>query len=186
MLQSLGAEPNAAGGFVVAMDMGTRETGQTADLVSGESAEAVAVPSGALLHRRQLLLASAGGLVVLAGCSGQSRPVGGGTNSAAGSVVPGGTVLAKVSDVPVGGSISVKVSGAKVLIARPAADAVAAFSAVCTHMGCTVAAAGKEFHCPCHGSRFDATTGAVKAGPAPAALPSIPVRVVGGNIVSGT
>ena len=184
MAHSAGVESNVAGGFVVATVVGTRGTDQPADPASGARADAAPVPSGALLHRRQLLLAGAGGLVVLSGCSGRSRPVGGGRSP--GSVVPGGTVLAKVADIPVGGSISTKVSGANVLIAHPVAGTFVAFSAVCTHRGCTVAAAGTEFRCPCHGSRFDAATGAVTAGPAPTGLPPIPVQVVDGDIVSGT
>jgi cytochrome b6-f complex iron-sulfur subunit len=45
-----------------------------------------------------------------------------------------------------------------------------AISAVCTHLGCTVAAPeGGGFYCPCHGSRF-APSGAVIAGPAPRPL----------------
>jgi cytochrome b6-f complex iron-sulfur subunit len=51
-------------------------------------------------------------------------------------------------------------------------------SAVCTHLGCTVqlvrqaaagTAAGYEFHCPCHGSKYRAD-GTPYAGPAPRPL----------------
>ncbi len=42
-------------------------------------------------------------------------------------------------------------------------------SAICTHLGCTVNRAGTGFHCPCHGSVFDAQ-GMVKSGPAPRRL----------------
>jgi nitrite reductase/ring-hydroxylating ferredoxin subunit len=42
-------------------------------------------------------------------------------------------------------------------------------SAVCTHLGCTVNNTGNGYHCPCHGSLFDAQ-GKVKGGPAPRPL----------------
>ena len=44
-------------------------------------------------------------------------------------------------------------------------------SAVCTHLGCTVAhfQSDQRFHCPCHGSVF-AADGSVQHGPAPRAL----------------
>lgn len=45
-----------------------------------------------------------------------------------------------------------------------------AVSAVCTHLHCTVNLAGNGFHCPCHGSVFDAG-GKVLSGPAPSPLP---------------
>ncbi|MHC5010811.1 MAG: QcrA and Rieske domain-containing protein, partial [Planctomycetota bacterium] len=54
-----------------------------------------------------------------------------------------------------------------------------ALSAVCTHLGCTVSRAGDGFHCPCHGSRFDAD-GTNTAGPAPRPLPWRPL-VLGGD-----
>jgi cytochrome b6-f complex iron-sulfur subunit len=61
-----------------------------------------------------------------------------------------------------------------------------AFTAICTHMGCTVApAGGLHLKCPCHGSTYDAATGKNTGGPAPKPLAEIPVTVQGGSIVSG-
>jgi Rieske Fe-S protein len=51
-------------------------------------------------------------------------------------------------------------------------------------MGCTVLPAGKQLHCPCHGSIYSASTGAVLRGPAPRPLPRVPVRVDNGNVVT--
>jgi Rieske Fe-S protein len=70
------------------------------------------------------------------------------------------------------------------LVARPTASGVVAFSAVCTHMACTVAVAGREYQCPCHGSAFDAFTGAVLVGPATEPLAPVAVRVVGDQVVA--
>ena len=92
--------------------------------------------------------------------------------------------LAEVADVPVGGSLLVTASsGAKVLVAQPEEGTVVAFSAVCTHMGCTVMPDGAELHCPCHGSVYDLASGDNVAGPAPRPLDQIPVEVRDGLVV---
>jgi Rieske Fe-S protein len=59
-----------------------------------------------------------------------------------------------------------------------------AYSAVCTHQGCTVAYQNGELACPCHGSVFDPSKkgGAVLNGPARAPLPQIPIKVQSGGI----
>jgi menaquinol-cytochrome c reductase iron-sulfur subunit len=64
---------------------------------------------------------------------------------------------------------------ARVFVVREK-DALRALSAVCTHLGCTVGREGDAFHCPCHGSRFDAT-GRNVAGPAPRPLSWHPLEL---------
>jgi len=80
----------------------------------------------------------------------------------------GGKALAKLDDIKVGEAIAATgADGAKILISRPTATTVAAFSAICTHMGCTVAPAGQELDCPCHGSKYDISGRVFKGMPAP-------------------
>jgi Rieske Fe-S protein len=95
-------------------------------------------------------------------------------------------VIAQLSDVPVGGSAAARgPSGQKLLLGRPTVTTVVAFSAVCTHQGCTVEPSGAELGCPCHDSVFDAFTGRVLSGPASRPLAAFPVRVVGTDVVAG-
>ncbi|MGZ3450974.1 MAG: FAD-dependent oxidoreductase [Polyangiales bacterium] len=65
-----------------------------------------------------------------------------------------------------------RVDGEKVAVFRETDGTVHAFSPVCSHKGCHVAfnAAESSWDCPCHGSRFDASTGEVLNGPAIQAL----------------
>jgi Rieske Fe-S protein len=93
--------------------------------------------------------------------------------------------VAKLSDVDVGAAIEAMLpSGAPVIVARPDAQQVVCFSAVCTHEGCTVAPSGDKLNCPCHGSQFDALTGKVLHGPANRPLPRVGVAVRTGEIVT--
>jgi Rieske Fe-S protein len=110
----------------------------------------------------------------------------GGSGDSAATTSSGGSgsqVLVKLSAVPVGGAVSAKApDGKPILITQPTAGTVVGLSARCTHMGCTVAPAGKELDCPCHQSSYD-LNGKNLGGPAPSPLPPFPVKVVGGDVV---
>ncbi|MFF2390397.1 Rieske (2Fe-2S) protein [Agromyces sp. NPDC058104] len=97
-----------------------------------------------------------------------------------------GDDVGALADVPVGGSIDATIDGEPALIAQPTAGEVVAFSAICTHQQCVVAAAGEEFHCPCHGSIYEAATGEVVQGPAIDPLTPIAVAVSGDRIVTAS
>jgi rieske iron-sulfur protein len=58
-------------------------------------------------------------------------------------------------------------------------DGYAAYSKVCTHLGCAVnGTEGNQLYCQCHGSAFDPLQGAeVTAGPASRPLPQLPIGV---------
>jgi Rieske Fe-S protein len=104
--------------------------------------------------------------------------------NAYGPVEPtGGRRLVALNEVPVGGGVVL--TGEPLVVTRPATDEVRAFSAVCTHHGCTVASvAGGTIHCPCHGSQFDAATGEVRHGPAARPLAPVAVAVRSGEVVA--
>lgn len=92
-----------------------------------------------------------------------------------------GRVLARLRRVPLGGGLILTAD--KVVLTREPAGRLHAFSAVCTHQGCLVAqVSAGVIMCPCHGSRFNAWTGAVIAGPAGRPLPPVAVTVRDGDV----
>jgi cytochrome b6-f complex iron-sulfur subunit len=93
--------------------------------------------------------------------------------------------LVSLASVPVGQAVSATLDGKPIIVAQPTAGQAVAFSAICTHMGCTVAPNGGELDCPCHGSRYYALTGQVIQGPTPQALPKIAVSAQNGEVVPG-
>ena len=155
------------------------------------------------LTRRTMLtfgsLGAFGGALVLVGCAADVSPDGRSEAptpdvteepsvepTAAPDAPAVGDDIAALTDVPVGGSIDATINGEAALVSQPTAGQVVAFSAICTHQGCMVAAAGNEFHCPCHGSVYDAATGEVITGPAINPLPEIAVAVSGDRIVAAS
>lgn len=98
---------------------------------------------------------------------------------------PGGspTPALPAADLPVGGQASVTIGGRTLLLHRESEDTVRAFSAVCTHQGCTVAPGQNRgqptFACPCHGSHFDVATGVPYGGPAQKPLTEFTASVDG-------
>jgi thiosulfate dehydrogenase (quinone) large subunit len=83
--------------------------------------------------------------------------------------VPAGSVrLGASSALPAGHAATYRDprDGSADIVVRHADGSLAAFSAICTHAGCQVDYASNVLYCPCHGSEFDASTGAVLRGPA--------------------
>ena len=68
------------------------------------------------------------------------------------------------------------------IVVRHADGTLSAFSAVCTHAGCTVGYQNGQIVCPCHGGTFDASSGAVVSGPPPSGLARKRVVESGGSI----
>ena len=84
------------------------------------------------------------------------------------------TFVAKSSDIAEGDVKIIDVKPANqstfpVSVTR-AKGVVIVVSAICTHQGCQIESMGGGLACPCHGSRFNALTGAVTGGPANSAL----------------
>ena len=101
------------------------------------------------------------------------------STKASGGGHPAGTAIGPAKDVPVGGAASFsdpRTGDPSIVIQRKAGKFVA-FDAVCPHAGCTVEydQSAAMLVCPCHGSQFNAATGAVEVGPAATSLNPITI-----------
>ncbi|RKN47851.1 Rieske (2Fe-2S) protein [Micromonospora endolithica] len=144
---------------------------------------------------RRAVLAGSGAVGVtalLAGCQTYGAasapapaappPAAGGAPGDASAPADGETAaLARVADVPVGGGRILADQG--IVLTQPAAGTIKAFSARCTHQGCTVTSVDDgTIVCACHNSVFDIADGSVRGGPAKQPLPETPVAVDGDTI----
>jgi cytochrome b6-f complex iron-sulfur subunit len=86
-------------------------------------------------------------------------------------------------DIKPGESRTFSLGGEAAVIIRTLSGEVAAFSAVCTHLGCIVQwqKENQQFHCPCHGGIF-AATGEVLKGPPPRPLKRLTISIHNGSI----
>ncbi|WP_405556790.1 Rieske (2Fe-2S) protein [Streptomyces sp. NBC_01171] len=138
--------------------------------------------------RRTLLATGAATLAVCCvGCgddgdsssAAASTSPSGGTSAAADS--GDGQALGSVSEIPEGGG---KIFTAeKVVVTQPKKGEYKAFSAICTHQGCTLdKVADGTVDCPCHGSKFHIADGSVAHGPATEPLAAKEIMVHGNTV----
>ncbi|MEU9444916.1 Rieske (2Fe-2S) protein [Streptomyces sp. NPDC048304] len=135
------------------------------------------------VRRRTVLVTGAAvALAVPVAACGSNKSGGGSTSTTeSASGVKSGGDLGKTSDIPEGGGKVFK--DQKVVVTQPKKGDFKAFSAICTHQGCTVnRVAGGTIDCPCHGSRFRIADGSVAHGPATRPLPPKSIKVQGNSI----
>ncbi len=145
----------------------------------------------ALIPRRPVLLAGLAttATTVLAACSSDESGASPSPSESASSTGGAGSspeAIVDVSAVPVGGAVAAKdADGKPIIVSQPKDGDIVAFTAICTHKGCTVAPSGAQLKCPCHGSVYDAFTGENVSGPAPAPLAAVQVSVANGKVMPG-
>lgn len=91
----------------------------------------------------------------------------------------------KTSQISDGSLRTVEVEG-RVLAVAQIGDKFFAFDDTCTHKQCSLSEGfldGTTVECPCHGARFDVTSGVVLNLPAVLPIKTYPVRVAGKRIL---
>ena len=165
---------------------------------SSRSVDGPVIARRALLGRGAVSAAgavAAGALIGVDAAVGRiSRTTGAGVSAAAPTTTPrrrsptpaSATSVVATAAVPIGSAhaFTDPQTGQPAFVVHDRSRGFVAFSAVCTHAGCTVNFDGsaEQFVCPCHGSVYSAATGNVENGPATLPLPPIDVRERAGEI----
>ena len=92
--------------------------------------------------------------------------------------------ISRAEDLGEGDIRAFDVRGTKIAVAN-VDGTFYAFDDTCTHMACSLAGGDLEettVICPCHGSEFDVTSGAVLQGPAREPVETYETRVEGGSL----
>ncbi|TCJ20765.1 Rieske (2Fe-2S) protein [Rubrobacter taiwanensis] len=102
-------------------------------------------------------------------------------------IVGSGEAIAREDEIAPGSALifTDAETGEPYVLARTQRGELAAYSAECTHQGCTVSEdlrRGRYLVCPCHNSVFDAASGEAVSGPAREPLPRLPIRIRDGRI----
>lgn len=135
-------------------------------------------------QRRNVIRTSiVAGLAVVASLAGRSVA----SSTSIKSAGTPGKKIVKLTKLPVGKSFNFihSAQGVPSVLFRTKTG-VFAYSAICTHQGCTVTykASTKKLTCPCHGAQFDPfANGSVTTGPAETPLAKVKVKINGGWVV---
>jgi len=102
------------------------------------------------------------------------------------TTVSGATQIIELAKINVGETHQFALGNGMPAILFRTKNGVFAYSATCTHQGCTVAyqSSKKSLYCPCHGAEFDPfKNGGVITGPTRDALPTVKVKITGDWVV---
>jgi thiosulfate dehydrogenase [quinone] large subunit len=102
------------------------------------------------------------------------------------TTVSGSSQIIELAKINVGETHQFALSNGMPAILFRTKTGVFAYSATCTHEGCTVAyqSSNKSLYCPCHGAEFDPfKNGGVITGPTRDALPTVKVEINGDWVV---
>jgi thiosulfate dehydrogenase [quinone] large subunit len=102
------------------------------------------------------------------------------------TTISGSSQIIELAKINVGQTHQFALSNGMPAILFRTKTGVFAYSATCTHQGCTVSyqSSKKSLYCPCHGAEFDPfKSGGVITGPALDALPTVKVKITGDWVV---
>jgi len=139
-------------------------------------------------QRRSVLRSGiVGALAIAASFAGKALPKSAASTSVKSSAKASGTQIIKVADLPVGKTYNFvhSAQGVPAVLFRTKTG-VFAYSAICTHEGCSVAykSSTKKLVCPCHGAQFDPFANAKAiSGPTNRALDKVNVKISGSWVV---
>ena len=143
------------------------------------------MPATNFQRRSVMRTAIVGALAIAATFAGRALPKS--SASVKSSTKGKGKQIIKVAELPVGKTFNFvhSAQGVPAILFRTKAG-VFAYSAICTHEGCSVAykSSTKKLICPCHAAQFDPFANAkVVSGPAERALDKVNVKISGTWIV---
>jgi thiosulfate dehydrogenase [quinone] large subunit len=143
------------------------------------------MPATNFQRRSVMRTAIVGALAVAATFAGRALPKS--SASVKSSTKGNGNQIIKVAELPVGKTYNFvhSAQGVPAILFRTKTG-VFAYSAICTHQGCSVAykSSTKKLICPCHAAQFDPFANAkVVSGPAERALDKVNVKISGNWIV---